>query len=194
MFKYTIRKGTQDDLEAICHLQSYAQEKAFSEITEYELKVPSLMVYHELWKKRLNDQHNDYIFYVACQESTVLGFIYCRLVEYRDRKIALVKALYVNPTHWGLGIGLDLLKHLDKDLVKNKVEIISLFILDQNKRAERLYKKIGFKFDSVVRKVNVHKQEYYLRHMVLKRIKDRNGAEIFAGADSDEDKDQEKKA
>ena len=31
MFKYTIRKGTQDDLEAICHLQSYAQEKAFSE-------------------------------------------------------------------------------------------------------------------------------------------------------------------
>ena len=170
MFEYTIRKGNKKDLDAICCLQLYSQEKAFAEITSNELKVPTLKVYTELWTRRLDSKENDYSFYVAYRDHLLLGFIYARMVVYKGKKIALIKALYVNPTHWDLGIGYALLKRLYRDIEKQEIEVVSLFILDQNKRAETLYKKFGFKFDSVVRKIVVHDQEYFLRHMVDRRV------------------------
>lgn len=167
MYKYSIRQGTKEDLEAICCVQLYAQEKAFGEITECELHVPTLPIYREVWQKRLNQKDQNYCFYIAETDRLTLGFAYARIVNVKGKKIALIKALYVNPTHWNMGIGYALLKRLEKDFQALGVTAISLFILDQNKRAEALYKKFGLKFDSIVRKISVHKQEYYLRHMVL---------------------------
>lgn len=157
------------DLKAVSYLQLYSQSKAFEEITGKQLDTPVLNVYMKMWNNRLDADSNDYKLYVAKKDKLILGFVYCRFIKCQGKIYALIKALYVNPTHWGLGIGRGLLDKLFAEIDNRQVSIVSLFIMDQNRRAEHLYRHYGLKFDSVVKNIKVNGQEYYLRHMVCKR-------------------------
>ncbi len=100
------------DLKAVSYLQLYSQSKAFEEITGKQLDTPVLNVYMKMWNNRLDADSNDYKLYVAKKDKLILGFVYCRFIKCQGKIYALIKALYVNPTHWGLGIGRGLLDKL----------------------------------------------------------------------------------
>jgi len=73
--------------------------------------------------------------------------------------------LMVDPDHWGLGIGGELLDRLENELASNKVQSIELWTGVDNQRSRALYERKGYKLTGAedVRHGNLHVQfEKYL--------------------------------
>lgn len=87
----------------------------------------------------------------VCEENNkIVGYIYCYV---NNESIGILDALYIEEEYRGLGIATKLIE-LTINWLKNEklVELIEISVMDKNKLAKKLYKKLGFqKFKETLR-------------------------------------------
>jgi ribosomal protein S18 acetylase RimI-like enzyme len=68
-------------------------------------------------------------------------------------------AIYLDPPHWGRGIGRDLLQDALAILRDRGFDSITLWVLEDNTRTRRFYEKAGFVFDGTSKTITVEGKE-----------------------------------
>jgi len=91
-------------------------------------------------------------FFVIIKDKKIIG---CVNILYTistalGSKVALLEDMIVSKKYRGKQFGTKLLKHTIKYLIKKKIKRITLLTDDDNLKAHRFYKKLGFEFSSMV--------------------------------------------
>jgi ribosomal protein S18 acetylase RimI-like enzyme len=97
------------------------------------------------WRDNL--QKNESQTLVAQRDGTVVGFVSygrCRDADAPDNR-AEVWALYADPSAWGQGVGLALMRRAAHELQAQGHAATSLWVLGQNQRGINFYRAFGFK-------------------------------------------------
>ena len=87
----------------------------------------------------------------VCEENNkIVGYIYCYV---NNESIGILDALYIEKEYRGLGIATKLIELAINWLKDEKlVKLIEISVMDKNKLAKKLYKKLGFqKFKETLR-------------------------------------------
>jgi GNAT superfamily N-acetyltransferase len=85
---------------------------------------------------------------VAEDEGLILGF--ASVLANREElgeDVGELAAIYVDPDHWGRGIGSALLKSAEATLVASGFKRAILWTLSANQRTRRFYERHGWRFD-----------------------------------------------
>jgi GNAT superfamily N-acetyltransferase len=101
--------------------------------------------------KALQSQSEDPAIYVAEKDEEVVGFIHlCSLEDYyRRRKHGHVGDIVVAEGQEGQGIATALMAKAEEWCRAQGYDWLSLGVFEQNVRAERLYRKLGFERDII---------------------------------------------
>ena len=99
----------------------------------------------------LASESEDPAIYVAEKDGLIVGFIHlCSLQDYyRRRKHGHVADIVVAEGHEGQGIATALLAKAEEWCRAQGYDWLSLGVFEQNARAERLYRKLGFQRDVI---------------------------------------------
>jgi GNAT superfamily N-acetyltransferase len=93
---------------------------------------------------------------VAVEERVICGFATTGPARDEDvRGQAELGALYVDPPHWGRGVGRALIAEARGQLVRDGYAVAVLWVLVGNERAERFYRADGWRPDGTRRLAEV---------------------------------------
>lgn len=105
---------------------------------------------HRNWYKKVSVSKTTRVFAIETQDGRHVGNIGLRNINFRDRNAELF--IYIDPAEWGKGYGTDavtaLLRFCFDELNLHRV---FLKVIEDNKRAIRVYEKVGFKTEGVLR-------------------------------------------
>lgn len=93
---------------------------------------------------------------VAVHADQVLGFAHTGASRDADgvaRRIGELYALYVDPEHWGRGVGEQLWRAARQQLLIEEYPEATLWVLEGNQRARRFYEAAGLALDSGARQM-----------------------------------------
>jgi ribosomal protein S18 acetylase RimI-like enzyme len=85
--------------------------------------------------------------------------------ENLDSSVIELLRLYILPSYWGQNIGSQLMSWGIKELQQKGYSKIRLWVIEENKRAIKLYERMGFVHDGVTRIINVGKEIKDLRYI-----------------------------
>ena len=107
----------------------------------------------ERWRAWLADPARDGDAFVAELDGRVVGFAFWGPSEgpYAEPHIAEVRAIYLDPTVIGSGIGRSLFNAAVDDIVSHGFAAAVLWVLDSNERARRFYETAGWLPDGVTK-------------------------------------------
>ena len=113
----TLRRATQQDRDAILHVQTQAiEEVCKSHYTKEELQAWSTLLKPNRYKKAIAGN----ACFVAEKDGCIVGF------GHLDQKKGTIEDLYVSPQHVGLGIGKTILQALEREAEASGLKILQL--------------------------------------------------------------------
>jgi GNAT superfamily N-acetyltransferase len=142
-----IRRGTEDDWEAICNTFVRAGRVAWSHILSPEAL--SNLTPSERWHPRTGGK-----VLVAERAGQVAGFVCVRSSADADadQTVGEIDALYVHPAAWGKGLGQALLTTAVADLAATGFACATLWTEYRNERPLRFYRAAGWLLDGAERR------------------------------------------
>jgi RimJ/RimL family protein N-acetyltransferase len=128
-----IRPATAEDAEAAArvHMESWA--------ATYTLEGPSL-------EQRLDLHRRFPASFVAEVAGEIVGFVGVGPSRDADAEGELY-TIYVAPSHWGTGVGRELIQAGEARLRELGYRHVVLWVLDGNARAQRFYESAGWSLD-----------------------------------------------
>lgn len=108
--------------------------------------------------------------FVAVENNSIVGFVTIRTQSGRDNTIGELNALYVDPDHWGHGVGTQLLTFALEELTALDLEGAILWVLKGNTGAMRFYERQGWISDDHIRADyiwGIHIEEIRYRYSFL---------------------------
>jgi ribosomal protein S18 acetylase RimI-like enzyme len=81
---------------------------------------------------------------IACLGEELIGFIWLYKHDYFTEKRFHINQLAVNREYRGKGVGTQLIREAEKHAEKEGIDIIDLFVSENNPGAFRLYDSLGF--------------------------------------------------
>ncbi len=135
-----IRPATEDDFESVRAVARRAWSDAYAEIMDDESIDGTISSWYS--DDSLTDavERPGTMFLVATGDEEVLGF--CHAMCQGDEGDLL--RLYVDPDHWGGGIGSALYERLRGDLRDINMKRIRAMVLSDNTRGTGFYRRLGF--------------------------------------------------
>ncbi|WP_143873701.1 GNAT family N-acetyltransferase [Catenovulum sediminis] len=142
--KFTIRKALMGDVDKIAqiHVNSWAyaykglMPQSFIESYTIEKR-------QKLWSSIIG--HNLAEVLVADNSNGVVGFLcFGQPKKLKGTAVYELSSIYIDPDNIGNGIGQKLYNKCEQMLCESKAQSISLWVLDNNKRALNFYTKQGF--------------------------------------------------
>ena len=134
-----IRLATQDDSEAICEnniQMAYESERITLSKQTALAAVQSL----------LNDREKGF-YLVAEQKNEIIGqlMITFEWSDWRNSTIWWIQSVYVKPLHRKKGVFNTLYQEVKKRAKKNNINVLRLYVHEDNTPAINVYKTIGMK-------------------------------------------------
>lgn len=144
-----VRPATPEDAPAIAQVQVASWKVGYRGILrDAVLDALSVEERTTRWDGYLTDPANEIRTLVAEDEQGVVGFVSLLGVA-RDEDVppgtAEIPALYVHPARWRRGAGRALMEVAFAALVAAGAHEVSLWVLEDNKRAREFYSVAGFK-------------------------------------------------
>jgi len=148
-----IRKATMDDFEELFRLRLLSKKEEL----KYSSTLKSIDSSKQYYKEylRLDLTKPDRALFVAEEESRIVGailgkfFTPLRISKYHKEGKGHISNLYVDKAHRKKGVAEKLVNRVLDWLKENKVPHASLEIHLDNKAAQNLYSKVGFKHFTV---------------------------------------------
>lgn len=135
-----IRDAVIDDLPSILNIYNYAVKNLVASFDTEE----KTLAEREVW---FREHQGQYPLIVAELDGEVVG--YCCLSKFRDKSAYSRSAelsIYIEPGHWGQGIGKALMQELLKRAKKLNYHVVLACITGENEVSIGLHKKFGFEF------------------------------------------------
>ena len=158
------RKATQNDLQFIYDLYMHPQ------VNPYLLYEPmKIEVFKPIFDKLLENE----IKYVFMDEnSTPIGMFKLFPLTYRASHIAYLGGLAIHPAYAGKGFGLKMMQEVIGLANQQGYKRIELSVATENLGAIKLYKKVGFEEEGIMRKYTYLKREgRFLDELLMSYIK-----------------------
>ncbi len=145
------RKATQNDLKFIYNLYMHPQVNPF---LLYEMM--DIGKFKPIFDKLLADEIK-YIF--MDENSTPVGMFKLSPFTYRSSHIAYLGGLAIHPNYAGKGFGLKMMQEIINLANQKDYKRIELSAGTENLGAIKLYKKVGFEEEGIMRKYTYLKSE-----------------------------------
>ena len=140
-----IRAGTPVDADAVGRVHVRTWQAAYRHVFPRERL-------GELSVERRAAQWRESPPLVAEVEGTVVGFVSVGASRDRDANGELF-AIYVDPDHWGSGVGRALIAAGEQLLRELGYTDVILWVLEDNPRARRFYERAGWRADGTSRPI-----------------------------------------
>jgi len=146
-----IRQAVETDAEAIAKLKTRSWQSAYRGqlpdrfLDELSLDLASRIGY---WRMHLSTQSSaKHEIWTAEDDRQLRGFAAFGPARRDDEaELGELYALYVDPLHWGQGVGRSLLSHAVQRLSRDHAHAL-LWVLESNLRARRFYERAGWALD-----------------------------------------------
>ncbi len=111
------------------------------------------------WEHKLSDA-NEEVRVAALADGSIAGWIsFGPSRDKDDKETGEVYAIYVDQSHWGQGTGRTLLTDAILHLGRKGYSSVSLWVLEENRRAKRFYEKAGFGLDGATKSIEIDGSE-----------------------------------
>ena len=107
-----------------------------------------------IWKRIVESPTNETEqLWVSVEGEAITGFLYLCPTrdEDADRETGELGAIYLDPDHWGRGLGKSLMAKAVEELKSLGFKKATLWVLESNDRARRFYEALGWKADGAVK-------------------------------------------
>lgn len=162
-----IRYANIEDAESLGFVYSHSYQAAFRGIIPDNIleDVFSFEKRRDGLKKELAE--GSLINVIMHKENKPVGFLTYGKSKDEDLDDSIIEILriYILPSCWGQNIGSELLSWGIKELRQKGYSKISLWVIEENKRAIKLYERMGFVHDGISRLINVGKEIKDLRYI-----------------------------
>jgi GNAT superfamily N-acetyltransferase len=142
-----IRNGTPADAEAVAGVHVRTWQAAYADVFPAERL-------SELSVERRAGQWRDRPPLVAERDGVVVGFVSVGASR-DDDGCGELFAIYVDPDHWGTGVGRELVEAGEERLRELGHTEAILWVLDDNPRARRFYERAGWYHDGATRPIEI---------------------------------------
>ncbi len=156
MASWNIRLADSGDAPAIADIHVSAWQRAYrGHVPQSSLDQLSVEQHRKEWFEHLDGRRPDREWvWMATSGGNALGFAFvepsqdCDLrVDGVDKAVAELVAIYVRPNAWGQGVGRALIEKSSQAAADAGFNALSLWVLETNRRARRLYHHLGFRPD-----------------------------------------------
>ena len=138
-----IRKATQNDLQFVYNLYMHPQVNPHLLYENMDL---------EQFKPIYQDLLDDAVKYVFEEKNSPVGMFKLIRLKHRSSHIAYIGGLAIHPDFGGKGFGKKMMQEII-DLAKEMgIQRLELSVGSENLQAQRLYEKLGFEKEGVLRK------------------------------------------
>ncbi|MCO7125752.1 GNAT family N-acetyltransferase [Sporolactobacillus shoreicorticis] len=166
---YTIRSAVESDAERLSELRAQIDGE-----TEHMDRRGEALIDREGFIKiiKIDTNHPRNLFLVAEVDGRLAGYSRCASYELKRFAHKVEFGLGVLKHFWGFGIGKKLMKKTiswaDTNGVKKIVLIVLNGVLETNKNAIELYKKLGFEIEGLIKKDRILSDgKYYYYNVYL---------------------------
>jgi GNAT superfamily N-acetyltransferase len=149
---WEIRRASESDAATIAEVHVSAWQVAYRGLVpRAALDELSVDQHRKEWLEHLRKpaSKREWVWVATCV-GQVLGFAFVAPSEDsdqdRERVVELI-AVYVRPNAWGQGAGRGLIEQSLQTAGREGYERMTLWVLEANRRARRLYHRLGFKPD-----------------------------------------------
>ena len=111
------------------------------------------------------------LFLIAEVEGKIVGFTRCVGSKLSRFKHKAEFGICILMQYWGCGIGKELLKNILLWADNQRIEKITLTVVETNKNALQLYKRFGFVEEGLLIKDRIHKDGKYYNTVIMGRLK-----------------------
>ena len=148
----TIRRATADDADAIGRVQVETWRAAYRGLLPDEVVAGfDVGERQRLWREGLSrPRRPGSETLVAEVDGAVVGFTSVgmwRVDDEPEEGVAELFTIYVEPAHWGTGVGRALIERAEASMRTSGFVEARLWVLDGNERAERFYRAAGWERD-----------------------------------------------
>lgn len=142
MSSFTVRPAETDDAELIRAVAERAWPAAHGHILSSETIDSVLSQWYDPDDTRDAIQRDEVGYFVAERDGDVVGYVSGGRSD--DPDVATLAAIYVDPDHWGNGIGTALLERFESFCRSRGYERVRLRVLAENDRAQMFYRAHGY--------------------------------------------------
>jgi GNAT superfamily N-acetyltransferase len=141
-----VRAATLEDAGAIARVRNRGWQAAYAHVFPHDaLAGMPIDGPREYWARYLANPEPGSAIVVAEAAGSVAGF--ASVGPARGEDAGELYAIYVDPDHWGEGLGKELIQTAEDRLVEAGFAEAMLWVLDDNPRARRAYEAAGWKLD-----------------------------------------------
>jgi ribosomal protein S18 acetylase RimI-like enzyme len=141
-----VRAGRVEDAEAIARVRTRGWQAAYAHVFPREaLAGMPTDAAREYWGRYLSHPEPRSAIVVAEAGGSVAGF--ASVGPAREEDAGELYAIYVDPDHWGEGLGKALIQTAEERLADAGFAEAILWVLDDNPRARRFYQAAGWMDD-----------------------------------------------
>ena len=134
-----LRKAKEKDLQNFIELRTeYLKRIDKQNKTSEEVDINKIKKEFQIFLKK------DKLFFVAEEKKKIIGYIAGNIFINPWNKGGYIDDLYVSNNFRKKGIGKNLIKKFLEELKKRKIKTCQLGVSKTNKKAQNLYKKLGF--------------------------------------------------
>ncbi|MFW6030753.1 MAG: GNAT family N-acetyltransferase [Halanaerobiales bacterium] len=118
-----------------------------------------------LYKELLTGSPDTGIIY---KDNQAVGMITIGDSRYTEREDSLIEIwrIYIIPSHWGKGIGSELMTWGINEIRKKDYKKAELWVLEDNNRVREFYQRFGFRHDGTTQIINCGKDLNELRYII----------------------------
>jgi ribosomal protein S18 acetylase RimI-like enzyme len=165
---YTIRSAMDKDAKELSELRLRIDgetENLDREKGEAFIDVPG---FEQIIKIDTENRRN--LFLVAVAHEQIVGFSRCEGNDLKRFSHKIEFGVCVLKDYWGHGIGKNLLKESISWADTNGIKKITLNVLETNDNAIKLYKKLGFEIEGVLKKDKILSDGKYYNTILMGRF------------------------
>lgn len=137
-----VRRGDPDDVAAVRRIAERGWIATYEDLLSRETIESALKAWYDPERTRAAIERDDGACFVAERNGTVLGYVNGGLDE--ERTTATLGAIYVDPDHWGEGIGTTLLSEFEECCRQHGCDTIQVRVLVDNAVGMSFYRKQGY--------------------------------------------------
>lgn len=167
---YTIRSAVDQDAKALSALRLQIDgetENLDREKGEAFIDVPG---FEQMIQADTKNERN--IFLVAVAQDRIVGFSRCEGNHLKRFSHKVEFGVCVLKEFWGFGIGKNLLKESISWADSAGIKKITLNVLETNGKAIKLYEKLGFEIEGILKKDKILSDGKYYNTIVMGRFHD----------------------
>ena len=145
MNEYLIRLAEADDIERIQQLSQELMEYEKGNSTKEYMFNMNWALTEQGYNNYKSNVENDWI-YVACVDNQIIGYMTCWINKKRpwlEYDVLEIGNLYIQKEYRRLGIGTELINNAKSLCKDNGIRFLKIEVLEDNKEAQRFYKKHG---------------------------------------------------